>query len=121
MRHVARVCALVNGLADRSLERVKAIHCNIFVKKMKYKAAEAFLKGAVRRMVGPNKEFWRRVLAADAIEFMVGPEVNRWRRILRALSRHVYGMQNCRLHLANIEREGPGRRPWQLTRHTRGA
>jgi hypothetical protein len=104
----ARVAWRLIGMISRSYQRlllqrlhqrlatVKGIYCNIFVKKMKASAAEAFLRGAVRKMIGPNKAHWRRVLAAGAIEFMIGPEVARWRRINYTLSRHVDGMEKCR-------------------------
>jgi hypothetical protein len=58
------------------LATLKGIRCNIFVQKMKASAAEAFLRGAVRKMIGPNKAH-------------IGPEVARWRRINRTLSGQV--------------------------------
>jgi hypothetical protein len=67
---------MISQLADpRLFATVQGIHRNISVKKMKASAAEAFLRGAVRKMIGPShrtpadaiEESWRRVLPAAAI------------------------------------------------------
>ena len=107
MRQTARHCAALNALVKQRMEKVKGIYCNIFVKKMKAQAAVAFLRGAVRKMIGSNQAFWRLILAAGlgAVALMTTPEVKRWRKIDKALRRHVYGMEKCRSMCMDLSAE----------------
>jgi hypothetical protein len=108
MRQTARDCAALNGLIRQRTEKVKGICCNIFVKKMKAQAAVAFLRGAVRKMIGPyGHAFWHLVLAAGvgAVELMTTREVKRWRKIDKALRRQVRGMEKCRRACVDLSAE----------------